>query len=195
MPSELALPWLYRTVSAALAADGTPVQNLFGWRIPAQHPTGNRIAWVPGDPTGTLGLVTAPRNPGGNPRTLGTLTELFTCIIFGQDPADPENELLQYSIVRYLRDAWYRAVYNAAHGSFQVRAEKWEIAKLERRYGAALSVLCEIQATIPDEPFPATDPPAVIEIPNPDLHPVEAELTVSELDVDEVIHVSGDDPI
>lgn len=184
----LALPWLYETVSASLAADLTPVANAFGWRIPGQHPYSNRIAWVPGDPNGAIGTMGPPRNPGGDPRSLGTLNELFHVVISGQDPTDPENELLQYSIVRYLRDAWYRAVYHAVHGAFGIKYEQWNTDRLERRFGAALVVVCELQTTIPDEPYPDNGQSVV----DP---PLEADLTVSELDVDETIHVSGDDPL
>lgn len=194
MPSKLGLVWLFEEVSARLAADGTPVTSQFGWRIPAQHPYGNRIAWVPGDPTGVLGQLAPPRNPGQTPRSLATLNEVFTVIINGQDPADPENEIKQYEICRYLHDAWFRAVYQVAYGISAIRAEQWITDKLERRHGAALRVVCELQTVIPDTPFPDQVPPPVVEYP-PDGDPrLAADLTVTELDVDELIHVTGDDP-
>ncbi len=193
MPSKLALVWLFEQVSARLAADGTPVTNAFGWRIPAQHPYGNRIAWVPGDPSGSLGVIAPPRNPGTTPRSLFTLNELFTCVIYGEDLTDPENEIRQYEIVRYLRDAWLRAIYHTAHGAFTLRTEQWITDRLERRHGAALRCVCDIQATVPDVPFPETVPPAVIEVPTPPYEPLAADLTVQELDVTESIHVAGDD--
>jgi len=154
--TQLALPWLYEQVTAHLLADGTPVVSQFGWRIPAQQVYGNRIAWVPGDPHGAIGTMGPPRNPGGDPRSLGTLSELFTVTINGQDPAEPENELKQYSIVRYLRDAWYRAVYHVAHGVFDVRYEEWITTRTERRHGAALRIVTELQSAVWDVPYPET---------------------------------------
>jgi hypothetical protein len=42
-------------------------------------------------------------------------------------------------------------------------------------------------------PYPETEPGPIIEIPTPPYEPLEADLTVEELDVSENIHVSGDD--
>jgi hypothetical protein len=186
MTSKLALVHLYEVVTAMLKADQVPVTSLFGWRIPAQHPMGNRIAWVPGDLGGTLGETGPARYPGGEPRSLATLNELFTVVINGQDLTEPEDELKQYSVVRYIRDAWYRAVYHAAYGVFAIRSEQWVTTRLERRHGAALRIVGEIQAAVRDEAWP--DQPSG-EVPPP----FEADLTVDELDVSETFHVSGAD--
>lgn len=152
-----ALEHLYQRVTQSFTADGIQAVNVFGWRMPAQHPYGARIAWVPGDPSGALGATGAARNPGSHPRPIGMLLELFTVYITAQDPSDPENELKQYHLVRLLRDAWYRAVYRAAHGTFQLRAESWVTNKTERRHGATLRIVVEVQAPIvdalPDEPL------------------------------------------
>lgn len=156
--STLAVEHLFNQVSASFAADGIRATNLFGWRIPAQHPYGPRIAWVPGDPSNSAGLTTAPRGPGGNPRALGMLRELFTVYFTAQDASDPENELVQYHIVRMLHDAWFRAVYHAAHGTFWIRSETWETKRSERRHGATLRLVCEVLAPILDR---LPDPPLV----------------------------------
>lgn len=188
MTGKLAWVALYEAVTAELLADGTPVKNLFGWRIPAQHPIGNRIAWVPGDPSGTVGSYLPPRNPGGYPRSLGTLGEVFTILINGQDPSDPENELRQYEIVRYLRDAWYRAAYHAAYGTFTVRNELWVNDRVERRHGAALKMVVELQAAILDVPYPEGDLSQGLAPPD-----TGALVEVEELDVSELIEVSPTD--
>lgn len=157
--STLAVENLFNQVTAQFAADGIHATNLFGWRIPTQHPFGPRIAWVPGDPSNSAGLSTAPRGPGGLPvRALGQLRELFTVYITAQDPSDPENELVQYHIVRQLHDAWFRAVYHAAFGTFWIRSEGWETKRSERRHGATMRVVCEILAPILDR---LPDPPLV----------------------------------
>lgn len=156
--STLALENLFNTVQASFVADGIHAVNLFGWRIPTQHPYGPRVAWVPGDPSNSVGLTTAPRGPGGNPRALGMLNELCTVYITAQDPSDPENEQAQYHIVRMLHDAWFRAVYKAAHGTFYIRSEGWETKRSERRHGATLRVVFEIQAPVLDR---LPDPPLI----------------------------------
>lgn len=156
--STLALENLFNVVSASFTADGILASNIFGWRIPEQHPYGPRVAWVPGNPSNSAGISTAPRNPGGVPRALGMLPELFTVYFTAQDPADPENEQTQYHIVRMLHDAWFRAVYRAAHGTFYIRDEGWETKHNVRRHGATLRVVCEIQAPILDR---LPDPPLV----------------------------------
>jgi len=181
MASILGWVSLYEVVSASLLADAVPVTNQFGWRVPAQHAIGNRIAWVPGDPSGLVGTVTGPRNPGGYPRSLLTLNEQFTIWINGQDLSAPEVEIAQYRVTRYLYDAFIRAVYQAKHGAFYVRAQKWDTRRLERRHGAVLQLVCELQATIPDLPWSQIPPWA--DAPGD----TEFEVDVSELDTTETI--------
>jgi hypothetical protein len=156
--STLAVENLFNVVTASFTTDGINAVNLFGWREPTKHPFGPRIAWVPGDPSNSAGLTTAPRGPGGVPRSLGMMRELFTVYFTAQDPSDPENELVQYHIVRNLHDAWFRAVYHAAHGTFWIRSETWETKRSERRHGATLRVVCEVLAPILDR---LPDPPLI----------------------------------
>lgn len=146
----LAVEVLFDAVVARFAAEGTNAANTFGWREPEKHVEGSRIAWVPGDPTGRIGLTGPARFPGRNPRSLGTLRELFTCVISSSDPTDPENERAQYKATRILRDLWFRAVYKAAHGTFAIRDEQWVTRRNERRHGTALRVVVELESMIPD---------------------------------------------
>jgi hypothetical protein len=148
----LGLESLYLGVIAQFAVDGmSSVPNLFGWRVPGQHmETTSRIAWVPGDPSGNMGYTLPARNPGGAPRTIAVLDELFTVYITGQDPSDPENELKQYHATRLLRDAWHRAVYLRAHGTFLIRTEGWAVEKLERRWGGTIRITATIQSPVWD---------------------------------------------
>jgi hypothetical protein len=150
MTDTLALEKLYQDVQVQFAQDGTTAVQPFGWRVTAQQVVAPRITWQPGDPSGSLGRMDPPRNPGRNPRPLGTLRELFTCTISAQDPGDPENEAAQYKATRLLFDAWYRAVYLAAVGTFTVERTDWIIEKNERRFGTAIRVIGSIQAMIPD---------------------------------------------
>lgn len=182
----LAVVNLYERVSSFLISDGVPAVSMFGWRIPAQHPYGNRYAWIPGDQSGALGAMGPPRNPGGSPRSLGTLNETFTVLINGYDPTDPENELAQYKVCRYLYDALFRGIYRFAYGAFAVRYEQWVTPRAERRHGAALRVVCELQATVPDLPWSGDLPYTIMPPP-----PLSADILVSLLDVDEHVVVSS----
>lgn len=181
MADILALEKLYGDVVALFAAEGTNCTQLFGWRAPAQQVLGPRIAWVPGDAGGSVGQDGPARSPGRNPRSLRTLHELFQVVISSSDPSDPENELLQYKATRLLRDAWHRAAFLSARGTFQIRSEAWVIERNERRFGAALRIVCEIQSMIPDEALPIAPVDTV------------ADLTVASLDQIEMQTVSPAD--
>lgn len=156
---KLAVENLYDSVRASFIENAINAENVFGWRTPAQYSSElPRCAWVPGDDkSGTLGELGGARNPGQDPRPLAQLGELFTVYLTAADPRDPENELAQYHATRFLYEAWYVALYRAAHGTFRVRSQGWVTSKRERSYGATLRVVCEVQAPIvdalPDEPL------------------------------------------
>lgn len=176
MADILALERLYNEVTARFKLEGTDAVNLFGWKTPAQKlVTGNRITWVPGDPSGQIGDLAAPKQPGRVPRSLGTLNELFTCEITAVDRTALENELAQYKAARLLFDAWYRAVYLAARGTFVVKRNEWLIDKKERRFGATIRVVTIIEGMIPDDAVTLVAPPFT------------GEIDVTELDVTEVV--------
>jgi len=146
-----ALTCLFDAVSARFESDCTDAPNLFGWREPQKHKvTTRRIVWVPGNETGDAGELRAARNPGRNPRSLATLAELFHVRIEAYDPQFVEDERKQYEAVRGLYDAWVRAVYLAAHGTFQILSQAYDISHNERRHGATLIVICEVEAVVPD---------------------------------------------
>jgi len=148
----LSLPHLFDAVLARFALDGTAVPMAFGWREPGQQRVGNRIVWVPGDPSGELGAMLPAKYPGGNPRALATLEELFTVEISGADVSagQQENERAQYIATRLLYDAFIRALYLAAHGTYRVVKVSWITLKKERRYGAAIRAVIALQAPIAD---------------------------------------------
>lgn len=170
-----ALENLYNNVVARFTLEGTAVPNLFGWREPVkQLTTGSRIQWVPGDDdSGDAGKTQPPRNPGAVPRSIGTLAELVTVYCVGIDTSAPENELAQYKAARTLYDAWFRAVFLAANGTYQILKTKWIVEKTERRHGATLRVLLAIEAKIPDA------------IPDSAPTDTAAEIGAAELDVTE----------
>lgn len=150
MATILALENLYDAVAASFTADAINATNAFGWREPTKHAYGARIAWVPGDQSGDLGTIGGPRGPGQIPRALAMLNERCTLYISAQNEADPENERVQYHVVRQLYDAWVRAAYLAAHGTWLLVSQAWLTERSERRHGATLRVVFELQAPIVD---------------------------------------------
>lgn len=154
----LALPRLYDAVVARFALEGpfvtgsTPVPQAFGWRDVYAQFSGPRIVWTPGD-DGDLGEVSAAKQPGRyeHGRPLATLDELFTVTISSADDDSPASERAQYQAARELFDAWYRAVYLEARGTFTMGKPSWvRPARKEFRHGAAIQIVCSVQAMIPD---------------------------------------------
>lgn len=173
----LALPTLFDAVVARFETDCTVADVLFGWRKPQRHKESRaRVAWVPGDPSGSVGNIDPPVKSGDKPdqRSLATLRELFTIYIEADDDQFPEDERSQYVATRLLWDAVYRAMYLAAHGTFRITSLDWNTDKNERRHGAELIAIGWIEAVIPDAPHTIVEPP------------VDAEITTSLDDVDEV---------
>lgn len=167
----LALPLLFEAVRDRMAADATaqgaiPATHFFGWRPPAESSqreqgTWRRVVWTPGD-EGDVGRYRAARQPGRNPRPLATLDELFTvqleaADISGATPTEralyQRDELRQYSAARLLLDAWWRAAYLHAGPSLVVQSIEWLDDKKVAVFGAALKVVCSIEAMVPDLPL------------------------------------------
>lgn len=158
MAGTLALDHLYTAVKARFEAELAPPQLphiAFGWREPSkQQGTLARVVFVPGDRSGNMGRVGPAKYPGRNPRPLATLHELFHIVVSTSDPTAPESELAQYRAARALRDAVHRAMHYAAHGTFTVDSEWWDVdLQNERRFGAAIVMLCTIQAMVADHAF------------------------------------------
>jgi len=150
----LAWPDLFDRVVARFAAEGTAVPNVFGWRAAAvRDGVARRIVWEPGD-DGDVGAIDAARSPGGNPRSLGTLGEMFAIYVESHDPAAAENERAQYVSARLLFDALWRALYIEAHGVVRLERLAWYGEPKTRRYGAALRGVFSLQASIPDVAYP-----------------------------------------
>ena len=185
MADYLALEKLYDDVVARFALDGLDgVDQPFGWRKPAEQISGvNRIVWVPGDASGNVGVVRPAKYPGRLPRrSLATLMERFHVKISSYDPSDYENERKQYAGTRLLADAWHRACYLAAHGTWAIESESWIMVRNERRLGAALQIVCTIESMIPDE--------AVSQM---EIDGARAVIDQSELSVTETLTVNAGD--
>jgi hypothetical protein len=175
MADTLALEKAYDDVTARFASEGTLVESAFGWREPARNLVSRaRLVWVPGNRNGIAGKVMPARNPGRNPRPIATLAEYFHVWISASDYDGAEVERRQYKVVRLLRDAWHRAMYLSARGTFAIESEEWLTERKERRFGAALVITCTIEAMIPDAPLASA--------------PVDsaAVIATSQLDVTEV---------
>lgn len=145
---------LFDAVQTRFDDEGTEVAMLFGWRKPPKHKVAqSRIVWVPGDQD-NIGLIGAPRGPGGgDARPLGQLAELFTIQVAGFDPTSPQDERAQYNATRCLFDAWYRAMYLAAHGNARVVSLRWKSDRREVAHGFEIHAVLEIDSPIPDAPY------------------------------------------
>lgn len=158
MTITLAIPALFDAVAARFALDGTNVPLYFGWREHQRQQQGDsRIVCYPGDSNGDMGETLPPRSPGfGNPRPLLNLAELCTWEITGTAPTPTasDDERAQYQATREIYDAWARAVYLAAHGTYEQLSAEWLVERKERRRGATLRVVLAVQAVVPDAPVP-----------------------------------------
>lgn len=165
MAIVLALTKLYDDVETLIEEESPgAVAFFFGWREAQKHKTAaKRIVFIPGDLSGDLGEIRAPRFPGANPyssgpdftlpdigRPIANLGELFTVRIETYDVSNGENDRVQYQAVRELYDVWYRAVYLAAYGNFQIVSQEFDDEYNNRRHGAAIVVVAQILAVIPD---------------------------------------------
>jgi hypothetical protein len=178
MAVVFALPALFDRVAARFAAEGTLTPMVFGWLAPSEQvPDVSRIAWIPGDDSGSLGQIVPPKYVGKNPRQLLTLNELCTLEIYAFDSVHSTDERAQYQAAHELFDALVRALFLEAHGTFSITSSKWVGGDRGRRSGATLKVVFAIQAPIVDEPIETA--------------PVDtgAHLGVHELDVTESLDV------
>lgn len=154
MTDTLALEKLYTDVKTRLDTETPGIAIDFGWKKRARWQTANqRLVWQPGDATDALGAFLGAKYPGRNPRPLATIGELFTVFIGAADPSDLQNELANYKATRLLFDAWWRAVYLAAHGTVAIVSAKWATNRTELRHGEELIVVASVEAMVPDEPY------------------------------------------
>jgi hypothetical protein len=154
MADTLALEKVFDDVVARFAAESTNVPNVFGWRKPANRGAQqNRICWVPGDPAGAAGAVGPAHHPGENPRSIGTLEEIFTVYIEGRDSSSPEDERAQYVATRFIFDAWFRAAFLSVRNLLTVKSTTWMVDRTTRRHGATLRLVCTVDAKIPDAAY------------------------------------------
>ena len=142
------------------------VTQVFGWReVPKQPTEVGRIVWTPGDESGSLGEIGTPKQPGRvAARPLATISELVTVTISAVDPLNPEDEQRQYETTRALYDAWYRAMYLAARGTFTLKTSFWLVDKKTRRYGNAIRAVVAVDAAILDAAYTSapTDTSALV---------------------------------
>lgn len=164
-PPVLAVELLYDGIIAQLTDDFSPepcpIYFGFGFREVAMQSEGvggaNRIVLVPGDRSARFASDLPVRNPGRDPRSLGTKGEYVTFHIWGADPSDLTNERLQYRAARLLYDAFYRAVYLVSHSDGDVGVgpvsfvdEQWDADHIERGYGYVIIVVLSVAAMVPD---------------------------------------------
>jgi hypothetical protein len=161
----LAVELLYDGIIAQLTDDFSPepcpIVFGFGFREPAMQSEGvggaNRIVFVPGDRGARFARDLPPRNPGRDPRSLGTKDEFVTVHIWAADATDLTNERLQYRACRLLYDAFFRAVYLVSHSDGDVGVgpvsfvdESWDADHIERGYGYVIIAVLSVAAMVPD---------------------------------------------
>lgn len=125
----------------------------FGTREPAKRDALPRIVFVPGDDS-DVGEVGPVVKPGRNPRPLATLHELVTVFVEGFDGTAglAEDELAQWKATRLLFDAFLRAIYLAAYGTYAIRSTKWLNERSTRRHGYAIACVLSVGSMVPDAP-------------------------------------------
>lgn len=173
-----------------------PVAQPFGWREPTKHLGGDsslQISWTPGGPTGDLGRDGPAKWPGGmgndgpergsDIRPIATLYELCTLTLRAYDASAPEDELVQYKAARTLYDALRAALYKSAHGTFTIESQGWLVEKKERRHGATIQLVIALQAMIAADPAEESTTTMV-----------GAEITASELDLNQLIIIEEQEP-
>jgi hypothetical protein len=164
--SVLAVDLLWDGIQAQFAEDAdpdpSPIAFSFGWKEPAKQINqgvggANRIVCVPGDPGRRFASDLPVRNPGRDPRSLGTKGELVTFFIWAADTTDLTSERKQYVAARLLYDAFFRAVYLVSHsdgdtgvGPVAFVDERWSLDKVERGFGAEIIAVCSVAAMVPD---------------------------------------------
>jgi hypothetical protein len=184
----LALENLYNGVRSYFETNGWgKVYQPFGWREPAQQQAvQDRIAWVPGDRSGFVGEIVGTTQPGGVPRYLATLNEVFHVVVSTwADKLDPENELFAWRTTRILWGRWYEAAFHVAQGTFTIQRQEWVQIHKERRSGTALIATITIQSPMYSDEWiiiPVADAPLD--------SPARFVVDVEELDVTEQV-ISG----
>lgn len=176
MAVVLALPKLYDDVVASFAADSITCASAFGRKAENEHMVDDRrIVWIPGDPVGSVGTIGPARQPGRDPRPLGTLYETFHVVISARDLVD-RTDRAQYVACRLLFDDWFRAAKKAAGSRLRIENTAWDTTKLVRELGACIRVTCTIEAALVDAPETTTATAGATAGPN-------ASLDVTLLDV------------
>lgn len=177
------LAHLYDRVVARMTAESVTVPQAFGWNAASEQLRSTaRIVWTPGDASGGLGAIVAPRTTGELQRQLATLEELGTVEITAWDVAAQTDELAQYTAALTLFEQWFRAVWTVAHGTFRVISASWTGGPRVRRMGATIRVVVAVQTPLVDR----AESIAAVE--------VGADLEVADLDVTEQIEVSPPSP-
>lgn len=150
---------LFAAVDARFTAEQIGAPNLFGFNVQArQTVTGPRVLWVPGDDSsGDLGEIKGANRPGGNPRNLLNVHELFTIYCVSGDVTTADDDLANYHAARILMDQVLRAVtlHCGGYGNFAVKSAAWVLRRAkerqERRWGAAIRLVLARPSLVPDE--------------------------------------------
>jgi hypothetical protein len=158
--ATLALSFLFARLQSETAARLDPAPSVvFGWRQQiAQNNQGsgggNRVVLQPGDPSGKIGDLGGAKLPGRNPPPIATLTEIATLYIWGFDPSDRSNTLLQWTAARRLHDVVVAVCLRAFRGRWKALSNTWLRSDLTQPMGAELELVFAVEAMVPDDLVP-----------------------------------------
>lgn len=158
----LTVEQLYRYVRDQFAEDGSTTSVVYGRRAVTQQTnqgTGgaNRVTFVPGDPTGKAGRLTAPKGMGSPERIYGHAT-LFQIRFWACDAGAPNDEAAQSDAVWALVGQTLNYVRLFGMGRVRDKEWTWTVTPIERVFGAELTAVCELD--VPIEALPRAAIPA-----------------------------------
>jgi hypothetical protein len=163
-------------VQAYFTANAVTAAVSLGWKQPAQQinqGTGraNRVVFIPSDPGGKGGKLTATQQPGhrmiGDPveataRALLTWERYVVVSVWAVDGTDPHDEAKQIEAVETLFEWTLRAVHSVAHNDARWGDVAWTTSPVEHVFGR------ELRAGLTYR-HPMFDAPVGVVIPTPQI--------------------------
>lgn len=109
-----------------------------------------RVVFVPGDDGGKAGVLTPPKEVGGNPPAIFGWGELCTVHVWGRDGSAPDDERMHYRVAFTLFERLCRAIRTSQCGRIEIGNPKWTITPVERVFGAELVFELTVHGQIQD---------------------------------------------
>jgi hypothetical protein len=97
-----------------------------------------RVTFVPGDDSGKAGVLTPPKEVGGNQFAIFGWGELCTVHVWGRDSTAPSDERAHYRVTFTLFERILRAMRTSQCGRIELGNPKWTVTPVELVFGAEL---------------------------------------------------------